>query len=234
MMTPLNIGLVMYPDMTQLDLTAPHQVFASLPQAKVYLLWKTLEPVVSNGGLTILPNTIFGDCPPLDVLCVPGGVMGTVQMMQDPEMLTFLRNQAATAKYITSVCTGSLILGAAGLLQGYRAATHWAFRDILTTYGATVSTERVEIDRNRITGGGVTAGIDFALTIVGLICDENTAQFLELMLEYNPQPPFKTGSPELAGEELMQQVQVVGKELIAAAAAAAAARNSIGVMQTVR
>lgn len=230
-MTPLTIGFVMYPDMTQLDLTAPHQVFASLPQAKVHLLWKTLEPVVSNGGLTILPTMTFADCPPLDVLCVPGGVMGTVQMMQDPEMLAFLGNQGATARYVTSVCTGSLILGAAGLLQGYRAATHWAFREILTTYGATVSTERVEIDRNRITGGGVTAGIDFALTIVGLLCDENTAQFIELMLEYNPQPPFKTGSPELASERLIQQVQAVGKDLIAASLAAA--HNSIGAVKSV-
>jgi cyclohexyl-isocyanide hydratase len=220
-MTPLTIGLVMYPDMTQLDLTAPHQVFASLPQARVHLLWKTLEPVVCNAGLTILPTTTFADCPPLDVLCVPGGVMGTVQMMQDPEMLAFLRHQAAIAKYVTSVCTGSLILGAAGLLQGYRAATHWAFREILPMLGATVSNERVEIDRNRITGGGVTAGIDFALTIVGLLVDKNTAQFLELMLEYNPQPPFRTGSPEMAGENLIQQVQMVGKDLIAASQAAA-------------
>jgi cyclohexyl-isocyanide hydratase len=225
-MTSLTIGLVMYPDMTQLDLTAPHQVFASLPQVQVHLLWKTLEPVVSNGGMKILPTTTFADCPPLDVLCVPGGVMGTVQMMQDAEMLAFLRHQGSIAKYITSVCTGSLILGAAGLLQGYRAATHWAFREILPTFGATVSTERVEIDRNRITGGGVTAGIDFALTIVGLLCDENTAQFLELMLEYNPQPPFQTGSPEMAGDQLIQQVRLAGKDLISMSQVAA--QSSIG------
>jgi cyclohexyl-isocyanide hydratase len=220
-MNPLTIGLVMYPDMTQLDLTAPHQVFASLPQAQVHLLWKTLEPVVCNGGMTILPTTTFADCPPLDVLCVPGGVMGTVEMMQDAEMLAFLSHHGAIAKYVTSVCTGSLILGAAGLLDGYRAATHWAFREILPTFGATVSTDRVAIDRNRITGGGVTAGIDFALTLVGLLCDRNTAQFLELMLEYNPQPPFRTGSPALAGERLVQQVKMVGKDLILASQAAA-------------
>jgi cyclohexyl-isocyanide hydratase len=220
-MNPLTIGLVMYPDMTQLDLTAPHQVFASLPQTQVHLLWKTLEPVVCNGGMTILPTTTFADCPPLDVLCVPGGVMGTVEMMQDAEMLAFLSHHGSIAKYVTSVCTGSLILGAAGLLDGYRAATHWAFREILPTFGATVSTERVAIDRNRITGGGVTAGIDFALTIVGLLRDENTAQFLELMLEYNPQPPFKTGAPDLAGDRLVQQVKMVGKDLILASQAAA-------------
>lgn len=220
-MTHLTIGLVMYPDMTQLDLTAPHQVFASLPEAQVHLLWKTLEPVVCNGGMKILPTTTFADCPPLDLLCVPGGAMGNVRMMQDAEMLAFLQHQGSIANYVTSVCTGALILGAAGLLQGYRVATHWAFREILPTFGATISTKRVEIDRNRITGGGVTAGIDFALAIVGLLCDENTAQFLELMLEYNPQPPFQTGSPEMAGDKLIKQVRIVGKDLIAASRAAA-------------
>jgi cyclohexyl-isocyanide hydratase len=224
-MTALTIGLVMYPDMTQLDLTAPHQVFASLPQTQVHLLWKTLEPVVCNGGMTILPTTTFADCPPLDVICVPGGVMGTVQMMEDAEMLSFLRERGADARYVTSVCTGSLILGAAGLLDGYRATTHWAFREILPTFGATVGTERVEIDRNRITGGGITAGIDFALTIVGLLRDENTARFLELMLEYNPQPPFKAGSPDLAGDRLVQQVKMMGRDLLVASQTAA--QNSI-------
>jgi cyclohexyl-isocyanide hydratase len=220
-MNPLTIGLVMYPDMTQLDLTAPHQVFASLPQTQVHLLWKTLEPIVCNGGMTILPTTTFASCPPLDLLCVPGGATGTVEMMQDAEMLAFLSHHGSIARYITSVCTGALILGAAGLLDGYRAATHWAFREILPTFGATVSTERVEIDRNRITGGGVTAGIDFALKIVGLLRDRDTAQFLELMLEYNPQPPFKTGAPDLADDRLVQQVKMVGKELILASQAAA-------------
>jgi cyclohexyl-isocyanide hydratase len=210
-----TIGLVVYPDMTQLDILAPQQVFCLMPDTRVLILWKTIEPVVSNGGLTILPDTTFDDCPQLDVLCVPGGVFGTVEMMQDQVMIEFLQKQANT-KYITAVCTGSLILAAAGLLQGYRAATHWAFREHLALMGVEVSTERVVIDRNRITGGGVTAGLDFALTIASLLCGEQTAKFLELMLEYHPAPPFGVGSPETAGVELVKAVQDAGAELITA------------------
>ncbi|MBW4458025.1 MAG: DJ-1/PfpI family protein [Nostoc indistinguendum CM1-VF10] len=211
-----TIGLVIYPDMTQLDITGPHQVFSSMPNTQVLLLWKTLEPVVSNGGLTILPTTIFDECPQLDVLCVPGGVFGAVEMMQDAQMLAFLRKQAQTAKYVTAVCTGSLILAAAGLLKGYRAACHWAFREQLTLMGVEVSNERVVVDRNRITGGGVTAGIDFALTIAAMLSGEYTAKFIELMLEYNPLPPFDVGSPEKAGSRLVQAVLNVAKPLIEA------------------
>ncbi|MBD2434080.1 MULTISPECIES: DJ-1/PfpI family protein [Fischerella] len=211
-----TIGLVIYPDMFQLDITGSHQVFSLMPNTSVLLLWKSLEPVVSNGGLTILPNTTFDHCPQLDVLCVPGGSFGTVQMMEDREMLTFLQKHGETAKYVTAVCTGSLILAAAGLLRGYRAASHWAFREQLELMEAQVSTERVVVDRNRITGGGVTAGIDFALTIAGMLCGEDTAKLMELMLEYNPSPPFGVGSPEKAGAELVQAVKNVGASLIAA------------------
>lgn len=214
-----TIGLVIYPDMTQLDITGPHQVFSSIPNTRVLLLWKSLEPVVSNCGLTILPTTTCDECPQLDILCVPGGP-GTVQMMQDAEMLAFLQQQAQTAKYVTAVCTGSLILAAAGLLRGYRAATHWAFREQLALMGVSVSTDRVVVDRNRITGGGVTAGIDFALTIAGILCGEETAKFIELMLEYNPAPPFGVGSPQKAGTELVQAVQNEGASLIEASLAA--------------
>jgi len=215
-----TIGLVIYPDMTQLDITGPHQVFSSMPNTQVLLLWKTLQPVVSNGGLTILPTTTFDECPQLDVLCVPGGVVGTVEMMQDAQMLAFLQKQAQTAKYVTAVCTGSLILAAAGLLEGYRAACHWAFRKQLTLMGVEVSNERVVVDRNRITGGGVTAGIDFALTLAALLCGEYTAKFIELMLEYNPAPPFGVGSPEKAPSRLVQAVFNVAKPLVEAANAA--------------
>lgn len=214
------IGLVIYPDMTQLDITGPHQVFASMPNTQVLLLWKTLQPVVSNGGLKILPTTTFDECPQLDVLCVPGGVFGAVEMMQDPQMLAFLQKQAHSAKYVTAVCTGSLILAAAGLLQGYRAACHWAFREHLTLMGVEVCHHRVVVDRNRITGGGVTAGIDFALTIVAMLSGEDTAKFLELMLEYNPAPPFGVGSPEKATHSLVQAVLQVANPLIEASKAA--------------
>lgn len=213
-----NIGLLMYPGMTQLDLTGPHQVFAFMPNTRVHLLWKTLAAVTSSEKMTILPTTTFDDCPPLDVLCVPGG-SGQVEMMGDAEVLKFLQQQGQTAKYITSVCTGSLILAAAGLLQGYRAACHWAFRDQLPMLGVDVGTERVVIDRNRITGGGITAGIDFGLVIAATLCGEETAKMIQLLLEYNPAPPFNAGSPENAGDVLVQQVKKFGEEFIQASLA---------------
>ncbi|MEG4273869.1 MULTISPECIES: DJ-1/PfpI family protein [unclassified Microcoleus] len=218
MMNPTKycIGLVIFPGMTQLDMTGPYQVFSMMPDTRVLLLWKTLEPVTSSEGMTILPTTTFNDCPSLDVLCVPGGAIGQVEMMQDGEMLEFLRQQGKIAKYVTSVCTGSLILAAAGLLQGYRAACHWAFRDQLAMLGVEVGTQRVVVDRNRITGGGVTAGIDFGLVVVGKLCGEETAKMIQLLLEYNPAPPFNAGSPETAGEILVEQVKKFGEQLIEA------------------
>lgn len=210
------IGLVIFPGMTQLDMTGPYQVFSMMPDTRVLLLWKTLEPVTSSEGMTILPTATFNDCLSLDVLCVPGGAIGQVEMMQDAEVLEFLRQQGKTAKYITSVCTGSLILAAAGLLQGYRAACHWAFRDQLAMLGVEVGTERVVVDRDRITGGGVTAGIDFGLVVVAKLCGEETAKMIQLLLEYNPAPPFNAGSPESAGEILVEQVQKFGEQLIKA------------------
>src|SRR5438067_1945644 len=165
MSAPLQIGLVIFPRVTQLDLTGPVQVFSSVPGAKVHLIWKRIEPVASDSVLTLTPTTTFADCPQLDVVCVPGG-LGTDDMVHDEEMLAFLRKQAVRAKYVTSVCTGSLVLGAAGLLKGYRAATHWTAMEFLSSFGATPTKTRVCVDRNRVTGGGVTAGIDFALTLV--------------------------------------------------------------------
>ncbi len=198
----LQIGLVIFPKVTQLDLTGPVQVFSSVPGAKLHLLWKRIEPVPSDSVLTLTPTTTFADCPPCDVICVPGGA-GTDDMVNDAEVLTFLRQQASSATYITSVCTGSLVLGAAGLLSGYRAATHWSARDHLAAFGAIASNERVCIDRNRITGGGVTAGIDFALTLVAQLVDRKTAEAIQLRLEYNPAPPFHAGSPETAPKDVL-------------------------------
>lgn len=211
-----HIGLLIYPGMTQLDITGPYQVFAMMPETRVHLLWKTLQPVTSSEGMTILPTTTFENCPSLDVLCVPGGAVGQVEMMRDTEVLEFLRQQGKTAKYTTSVCTGSLILAAAGLLQGYRAACHWAFRDQLAMLGVEVGTDRVVVDRDRITGGGVTAGIDFGLVVAAHLCGEETAKLIQLMLEYNPAPPFNCGSPENAGEALVKQVKKFGEQLIEA------------------
>jgi cyclohexyl-isocyanide hydratase len=202
MPTPLQIGLVLFPKVTQLDFTGPLQVFSSVPGAQVHLIWKRIEPVPSDSVLVLTPTTTFADCPQLDVICVPGGA-GTDDMVNDEEMLAFLRRQAEGAKYITSVCTGSLVLGAAGLLKGYRAATHWNAIDFLSAFGAVPAKTRVCVDRNRITGGGVTAGIDFALTLVSLLVDRQTAEAIQLRLEYNPAPPFGSGSPDTASPEVL-------------------------------
>jgi cyclohexyl-isocyanide hydratase len=188
MSTPLQIGLVLFPKVTQLDFTGPLQVFSRVPGAKVHLIWKRIEPVPSDTVLTLTPTITFADCPQLDVICVPGGV-GTDEMVNDEEMLDFLRQQATGAKYITSVCTGSLVLGAAGLLRGYRATTHWTAMDLLAPFGATPTKTRVCVDRDRVTGGGVTAGIDFALTLVSILLDRATAETIQLGIEYNPAPP---------------------------------------------
>jgi cyclohexyl-isocyanide hydratase len=198
---PLQIGLVLFPKLTQLDLTGPLQVFSSVPGAKVHLIWKRIEPVASDSVMTLMPTTTFADCPQLDVICVPGGV-GTDDMVNDEEMLAFVRRQAEQAKFVTSVCTGSLVLGAAGLLKGYRATTHWSAMDHLSPFGAIPTTTRVCVDRNRITGGGVTAGIDFALTLVSILVDRRTAEAIQLRLEYNPAPPFSAGSPDTAPSEV--------------------------------
>jgi cyclohexyl-isocyanide hydratase len=202
MSAPLQIGLVIFPKVTQLDLTGPVQVFSSVPGAKVHLIWKRIEPVASDSVLTLTPTTTFADCPQLDVICVPGGA-GINDMVNDEEMLAFLRKQTENAKYITSVCTGSLVLGAAGLLQGYRAATHWSAVDFLSEFGAIPARTRVCVDRNRITGGGVTAGIDFALTLVSIMVDRTTAEAIQLGIEYNPAPPFNSGSPVTAPPEIL-------------------------------
>ncbi len=202
MSAPLQIGIVLFPKVTPLDFTGPLQVFSSVPGAQVHLVWKRIEPVPSDSVMTLTPTITFADCPQLDVICVPGG-LGTDDMINDEEMLAFLRKQAEGAKYVTSVCTGSLVLGAAGLLKGYRAATHWTAMEFLSSFGAIPTRTRVCVDRNRVTGGGVTAGIDFALTLVSLLTDRQTAEAIQLRLEYNPAPPFNAGSPDTAPPEIL-------------------------------
>jgi cyclohexyl-isocyanide hydratase len=206
MSTPLQIGLLVFPKVTQLDLTGPLQVFSSVPGAQLHLIWKRIEPVPSDSVMVLTPTTTFADCPQLDVICVPGGA-GSDDLLNDEEVLAFLRRQAEGAKFVTSVCTGSLVLGAAGLLRGYRAATHWTAMDALPAFGATPTKTRVCIDRNRITGGGVTAGIDFALTLVSMLVDRPTAEAIQLRLEYNPAPPFSSGSPDTAPPEIVARLK---------------------------
>lgn len=195
--TKHQIGLVLFPQLTQLDLTGPFEVLARLPNAQVHLIWKDLDPVLSDVGLRILPTTTFADCPDLDVICIPGGP-GMNELLNDEEVLSFVRRQGDTARYVTSVCTGALVLGAAGLLQGHKAATHWASMHFLESFGATPVNARVCIDRNRITGGGVTAGIDFGLLLAEALSDRMTAEKIQLYMEYNPEPPFTAGSPDTA------------------------------------
>jgi cyclohexyl-isocyanide hydratase len=206
MANPIAIGILIYPNLTQLDATGPAQVLARVPGATVHMIWKTREPIPTDAGFSIVPNTTFADCPQLDVICVPGGY-GQTALMTDAETLDFLRKQAATARYVTSVCTGSLVLGAAGLLKGYRSACHWAWREMLTDFGATPVAERVVRDRNRISGGGVTAGIDFGLTVAAELAGEEVAKSIQLVLEYDPHPPFDSGSPEKAGPERVQRLR---------------------------
>ena len=197
--------MVLFPNLTQLDLTGPYEIFARLPGTNVYLVAAGLTPVRSERGMTISPDATFESVPALDIICVPGGP-GVDAMMEDEVLLRFLRARAPRARYVTSVCTGALVLGAAGLLQGYRATTHWLSQDLLVLFGAGPAGERVVIDRNRITGGGVTAGIDFGLTVAGEVLGPAVAQEVQLMLEYCPAPPFSAGSPAAAPTGVVQAV----------------------------
>lgn len=202
----MHIGLLLFPKLTLLDLVGPGEVFARVPDAKVHLIWKRRDLVATVSGHEMRPTTTFADCPQLDVLCVPGGP-GQVDLMEDGETLAFLRMQAAGAKWVTSVCTGSLILAAAGLLTGYRAACHWGSLDQLALFGAIPVAERVVFDRNRVTGGGVTAGIDFALSLVAKMHGEELAKVIQLTLEYDPMPPFVGGSPKSAEPALVARLR---------------------------
>lgn len=211
---PLQIGLLLFPDVTQLDLTGPWEVFARTPGVECHLIWKDLQPVRSDRGLSILPTTTFADCPPLDVICVPGGP-GQIALMSDDVTLNFLRQQAEQAKWVTSVCTGSLVLGAAGLLKGYRATSHWSSIDQLALLGAEPVSERVVRDRNRISGAGVTSGIDFALTLVAEIAGDAVAKSVQLQMEYDPEPPFTSGSPHTASPQEVEQARAKMAEFLA-------------------
>ena len=210
----LQIAMLLFPGLTQLDLTGPYEVFARIPGARVHLAWKDTKPVVADSGLAILPTSTFDDVPPADVLFAPGGG-GQVALLQDEAVMGFLRTQGERARYVTSVCTGALLLGAAGLLRGYRAATHWAYMDLLPTVGATPVHERVVVDRNRITAGGVTAGIDFALRLMAELAGQDRAERAQLMMEYDPAPPFGAGHPRVAPPELVTAVKHDLSEVVA-------------------
>ncbi|MFN3658825.1 MAG: DJ-1/PfpI family protein [Pseudolabrys sp.] len=197
-----RIGMLLFPRLTQLDLTGPYEVLARLPNSTVELVAKTLDPVKTDRGMTIVPTVTYATCPPLDVIMVPGGP-GQQDLMEDEEALAFLRKQAATAQYVTSVCTGSLVLAAAGLLKGKRATCHWAAIDHLALMGAIPVRERVVIDGNVVTGAGVASGIDFALRLAAILEGEVVAREIQLQIEYDPDPPFDSGSPRTAAPETL-------------------------------
>lgn len=203
----MKIVMLAYPGMTPLDLMGPLQVFAYWPGAETEVVWKTLDPVMTDTGVCLVPTHTFetSDQNP-DILFVPGGTKATFDLMSDEATLSFLNSRAETASWITSVCTGALVLGAAGLLQGYKATTHWAAVDLLQNFGAEYTEGRYVFDRNRVTGGGVTAGIDFGLAMVAAISGEETAKVLQLSMEYSPAPPFQSGNPQEASEETRQAV----------------------------
>jgi cyclohexyl-isocyanide hydratase len=193
-----NVGFVIFPDLTQLDFTGPQQVLARLPDSAMHIVAKSAAPVSSDSGLGLVPTHTFANCPRLDLICVPGGNSGVVRAMGDHETIDFVRSQASTAKYVTSVCTGAFILGVAGLLKGRRATTHWAFTELLPLVGAAHEKGRVVKDGIVMTAGGVTSGIDFGLHVMAEIAGESVAQAVQLGLEYDPDPPFASGHPDRA------------------------------------
>ncbi|MGB8278671.1 MAG: DJ-1/PfpI family protein [Methylovirgula sp.] len=207
----LEIGFLVFPQVQQLDLTGPYEVLASLRDVRIHLIWKTLEPIASSTGLILTPDTSFATSPQLGLLCVPGGV-GINALLEDAETIAFVSSQAQGARYVASVCTGALLLGAAGLLGGRRATTHWNARDFLPHFGAILTEARVVQDGNLITAGGVTAGIDFGLAIVAELAGREEAETIQLGLEYRPEPPFDAGTPETASASVLAAARQRGAQ----------------------
>ncbi|MEP7065557.1 MAG: DJ-1/PfpI family protein [Gemmatimonadota bacterium] len=211
---PLSVGMLLFEGVTQLDLTGPYEVLARMPRTRVSLVARSREPVRTEWGLTLTPDVAFTEAPHFDVICVPGG-WGVNALLTDANVLEFLRMQGSSARYITSVCSGALVLGAAGLLRGFRATTHWMSLDLLPLFGATPVAERVVRDRNRITGAGVTAGIDTALVIAAELFGASVAQGIQLAIEYDPDPPFDSGSPRTAPGDVRAAVESAGATSLA-------------------
>lgn len=211
--TPLRIGMLIFPEITSLDVLAPFEILSRASNSKVQLVWKTTDTVTGDTGLKLIPDVGFADAPQFDVLMIPGGP-GQIPLMDDAEVLGFLRKQAAGAKYVTSVCTGSLLLAAAGLMQGYKASTHWLSFDQLAQFGVVPTDERVVIDRDRITGGGVTSGLDFAFSVLAVLRGEHEAKKIQLFMEYDPQPPFESGHPRVASAALVEEVRTMAEPML--------------------
>jgi len=208
------IGMLLFPRLTQLDLTGPYEVLARLPNTKVHLVAHALDPVKTDRGMSIVPTITYADCPQLDVIMVPGGP-GQQDLMEDQVVLDFLQRQSRGAKYVTSVCTGSLVLGAAGLLKGRRATSHWAAIEHLKLLGAIPVSERVVVDGNIVTGAGVASGIDFALKLAAILEGDEVARQIQLQIEYDPAPPFDSGSPATASPQTVSTLRQRGAALSA-------------------
>lgn len=202
----LRFGFLVFPGMQQLDMTGPYEVFASTANAEVALIWKNRAPVMTSTKLPITPTATFADCPPLDVICIPGGG-GVNALIEDGEVLDFVRAKASEARYITSVCSGALVLGAAGLIKGKRAATHWYAHDFLAAFGAIPVDARIVEDGNVVTAGGVTSGIDFGLAIIARLLGQTEAETVQLQIEYAPAPPFNSGTPAQASPEVLARAK---------------------------
>jgi cyclohexyl-isocyanide hydratase len=198
----MQIAFLPFAGMTQLDMTGPAQFLSRLPGARVHYVSGSLDPLPTDAGFAIVPTATYPQVPAPDIVCVPGGV-GVADVMNDAAAMAWLARAGSTATWVTSVCTGALILGAAGLLKGYKATTHWAWHHHLARFGAEPVQARTVVDRNRVTGGGVTAGIDFALVLMAKVAGEDFARTVQLGLEYDPAPPFDAGSPAKAGPELV-------------------------------
>jgi cyclohexyl-isocyanide hydratase len=202
----LRFGILVFPNVQQLDLTGPYEVMATVKGAEVELIWKDRNPVTSSTRLSLTPTATFDDCPPVDVLCIPGGG-GVNALLEDGAVLEFVSERAAQARYITSVCSGALVLGAAGLLKGKRATTHWYAHDFLEEFGAIPVDARIVEDGKLITAGGVTAGIDFGLALVARLLSPAEAEIVQLSLEYAPAPPFRSGTPAEASPAVLAEAK---------------------------
>jgi cyclohexyl-isocyanide hydratase len=202
----IDIAFLVYPGMALLDLAGPGEVLQNVPGARLHLVGKSRQAVTADGGTSVLPSATFAEVGSADVLCVPGGA-GQIDLMEDAETIGWVRSVGEKARHVTSVCTGAFVLGTAGLLDGYRATTHWASLPLLAAYGAEPVEERVVVDRNRITGAGVTAGIDLALRLASIVASQTVAEAIELALEYDPAPPFKAGHPRIASPRIVELVR---------------------------
>lgn len=209
----MDVAFLAFPEVTQLDLTGPQEVLSRIPGARTHLYWKSLDAVRSASGLLLMPTDTFEGAAAIDVLCVPGGP-GIDVLLDDAATLEFVRRAARSAKYVTSVCTGSLVLGAAGVLRGKRATSHWASLELLASFGATPCDERIVEDGRIVTAGGVTAGIDFGFLLLARIAGDRYAQEVQLAMQYDPQPPFDAGTPAAAAPEVLDSVRARFAEVI--------------------